>query len=160
MSKADLAGKVVLIDFWATWCPPCMKELPELRDMVEAYDKKDAKGVVVIALSEDEGEGADGSRKLVEETLAEKKLDGMTKGKVGKVALDPSGDIGKAFEVTGLPTVMLLDAKGIVRAVHVGYDPEIRDGADQGDRRPPRRQAADPPRAKDGGEEKPEKGKA
>ena len=128
LSKADLAGKVVLIDFWATWCPPCMKELPEIRDLVQAYEKKGGKGVVVIALSQDEGEGegADGSRKLVEETLAKNKLDLVGKGKVGKVALDPAGEIGKAFEVTGLPTLMLLDAQGIVRAVHVGYDPEIR----------------------------------
>jgi thiol-disulfide isomerase/thioredoxin len=40
LGKADLAGKVVLIDFWATWCPPCRKELPEIQKLIEGFDER------------------------------------------------------------------------------------------------------------------------
>ena len=69
MTKADLAGKVVMIDFWATWCGPCLMELPEVQKMVEAY-AKDKKDVVIVALSQDSkpSELAE-VRKLIEKTL-------------------------------------------------------------------------------------------
>ncbi len=121
--KADLAGKVVLIDFWATWCGPCLMELPEIQKLIEHY--KDAgKDVVVVALSQDERpEEISEVRKLVEKTLATKKIT-LEAGSVGRIGLDPSGSVGKAFDVEGFPTLVILDGKGIVRSAHVGYDPD------------------------------------
>ena len=74
VTKADLAGKVVLIDFWATWCGPCLMELPEIQKLVEHY--KDAKKeVVIVALSQDDDpKEISEIRTLVEKTLAEKKI--------------------------------------------------------------------------------------
>src|SRR6185437_6837758 len=103
VAKADLAGKVVLIDFWATWCGPCLKELPDVQKLIDAY-AKDKKDVVIVALSQDK-EPADLQevRKLVEQTLAERKVT-LTGTSVGLVALDPSNTIGDAFSVEAIPT--------------------------------------------------------
>jgi thiol-disulfide isomerase/thioredoxin len=119
LSKGDLAGKVVLLDFWATWCGPCLMELPEVQKLVEAY-AKDKKDVRIVALSQDDqpNELAE-VRKLVEKTLDEKKIK-LTGTSVGLVGLDPSRSVGEAFQVNAYPTVVLLDGKGIVQAAHVG----------------------------------------
>jgi thiol-disulfide isomerase/thioredoxin len=121
VSKADLAGKVVMIDFWTTWCPPCMRELPEIQGLITSYAKK-AKDVVIVALSQDkEPRELSEVRKLVEDTLSEKKIV-LTGTNVGMIALDPSQTVGEAFSVEGFPTVVLLDRKGIIQAAFVGLE--------------------------------------
>src|SRR5262249_22133568 len=74
LSKADLAGKVVLIDFWATWCGPCLMELPEIQKLIDRYADT-RKGVIIVALSEDrQPDELSEIRTLVEKTLADNKL--------------------------------------------------------------------------------------
>jgi thiol-disulfide isomerase/thioredoxin len=123
ITKAELAGKVVVIDFWATWCGPCLKELPEIQTLVEAYAKsKFQKDVVVVALSQDD-EPAELSeiRKLVEKTLTDNKIE-LSASPVGLIGLDPSNSVGKGFEVQGYPTLVILDAKGTLQSIHEGID--------------------------------------
>jgi len=125
LSKADLAGKVVMIDFWATWCGPCIIELPEVQKMVEGYAKKD-KELLIVALSQDSRPSEPAAvRKLIEETLGSKKIT-LTGSPVGVVGHDPDGTVGSAFNVEALPTVVILDGKGVVQSVHVGYNENVR----------------------------------
>lgn len=126
LSKADLAGKVVVLDFWATWCEPCLVELPEIQKLVEQY-KASAKEVLIIALSQDSvPEEISEVRKLVEKTLADKKID-LIGGPVGRIGLDPSNSVGQAFDVEGLPTLVILDGKGTIQAVHIGLSADTKE---------------------------------
>lgn len=125
VTKADLAGKVVLLDFWATWCGPCLRELPEIAALIEEYNQA-GKPVVVLAASQDRKPKDGAVRALVESTMKEHKLD-LVRPPVGLVALDPEMALGQAFKVEALPTVFLLDKKGVVQGVHIGAGDDIRE---------------------------------
>ena len=120
VAKADLAGKVVLLDFWATWCGPCMAEMPDIAKLIDGYAKA-GKPVVVVAVSIDQADEGDidDVRAKVEKTLKAKELD-LQVGGVGRIALDPSLTIARAYKAEAIPQLVLIDAKGIVRHVHIG----------------------------------------
>ena len=99
-------GKVVVLDFWATWCGPCVKALPELIEKTSQFNEKD---VVFIAVNQGE------SRKMISTFLKKKKLQGLT------VALDKKQNIGRDYEVQGIPKTVIIDQKGIIRHVEVGF---------------------------------------
>jgi thiol-disulfide isomerase/thioredoxin len=96
---ADFKGRPILVNLWATWCEPCLREMPSLDRLRAKFDDK----LTVLAISEDRGGG-----KIVNPFVAKLEL-----GKL-KIYLDPKSDVGRAFGVRGLPTSIVIDAEGRV----------------------------------------------
>jgi peroxiredoxin len=97
---ASLRGRVVLVNFWATWCPPCRLEMPAFQ---RTWASRGARGLVVVGISEDRGGEAEVRRFLAE------------RGVTYPVAMD-DGRAGAAFGgVRALPTSFLIDRRGVVR---------------------------------------------
>jgi thiol-disulfide isomerase/thioredoxin len=96
---ADFRGKLVLVNLWATWCAPCLREMPSLERLQSQLGDR----IIVLAVSEDRGGG-----KAVEPFIEKLSLKSV------KIYVDPKSAVGKAFEVQGLPTSLLIDREGKV----------------------------------------------
>jgi thiol-disulfide isomerase/thioredoxin len=105
-SIESLRGRVVLIDFWASWCGPCRMLAPRLSALSTRYA---AQGLTVVGMTTD---GA-------EEAAVFAARHGMRYG----VVVDGAGETSRAYGITSLPTMLLVDKAGVVREVFVGFDP-------------------------------------
>jgi peroxiredoxin len=94
-----LRGKVVLLNFWATWCPPCRREMP---DMEKLYRRFGEKGLIVLAVSDEK-------RETVEKFLKEQNY-------TFPVLLDPDRKVNTAFGIEGIPNSFLFDRQGKLAA--------------------------------------------
>jgi peroxiredoxin len=95
----SLQGKVVLVNFWATWCPPCRKEMPDLDALYKQFQKQ---GLVILAISD---EDADKVKPLIAE-----------KGISYTVLLDPGRKVNTLFNVMGIPKTFIYDRSGKLTA--------------------------------------------
>jgi cytochrome c biogenesis protein CcmG, thiol:disulfide interchange protein DsbE len=109
------AGKVVLLDFWASWCAPCLQSFPWMNDLQQDYDEA---GLVVLAVNLDQ-----------DRTLAEAFL-GKTPARF-RVEYDPAGTVARQFDVQAMPTSFLIDRQGRIRARHAGFKEKHREGREQ-----------------------------
>ena len=105
ISLDELRGKVVWVDFWASWCPPCRAETPVLREL---YARHRDDGLEVIGVSVQES-SADDVRRYVD-----------AYGIGYPIVADLTGSIFRAWRVYGLPTQFILDRDGLIRAVVQG----------------------------------------
>jgi peroxiredoxin len=105
ISLSDYRGKVVLVNFWATWCPPCRAEIP---DIEAAYRARSGDGFVVLGINGQE------SRETVQPFV---EAQGMTY----PILLDEQGRVASEYRVLGMPMSLMIDREGVIRARHVGY---------------------------------------
>lgn len=102
----SLRGKVVLLDFWASWCVPCRKSFPWMNGLNERYGKR---GLVIVAVNLDKTR--DPALTFLESVPAS-----------FTVAFDPDGKLAEAYHVKGMPTSYLISTDGKVLESHIGFD--------------------------------------
>ena len=105
ISLDDLRGKVVVLDFWGTWCPPCVESVPELRNLQKRYAKEPS--FVLIGISSDHDE------ETWRDFTAKNKM-------VWPQYLDKDRHIQRAFGVHAFPTYIVIDHEGIIRYQSIG----------------------------------------
>jgi cytochrome c biogenesis protein CcmG/thiol:disulfide interchange protein DsbE len=105
LKLADYKGKVLVLNFWATWCPPCRAEIP---DFVEAYAANKDKGLEILGVS-------------VDRMTADRLLPFVSKAKINYPVVLADAKIVQDYEPGDyIPTTIIIDKKGIVRRRHVG----------------------------------------
>jgi peroxiredoxin len=109
VSLADFKGRVVVLDFWATWCRPCVEAIPHMQALAERLTEEP---VTVLGVNRDDP----GSEKKVENFLEKKKI-------TLRQVLDFEGKIAEQYRVTGIPCTVLIDQQGLVQEISVGFAP-------------------------------------
>lgn len=133
LALKDLKGKVVVVEFWATWCPPCRKSIPHL---IELNKKLAGKGVVIMGLTNEPKE----------------KVEPFAKELAMDYAIGGESTSSKDYGVTGIPTAFILDTAGTITWQGHPMNPEFEKSLEeQLTKTPP---AAETPKAKAKGKNK------
>jgi len=103
-------GRVVYLDFWASWCAPCRQSFPWMQEMQETYGRQ---GLAIVAVDVDKSQ-SDAQKFLAE---FHPTFD---------VRFDPKGELAEHFHVQGMPTGLAIDRRGVVRFTHLGFRPMDR----------------------------------
>ncbi|WP_404459354.1 TlpA family protein disulfide reductase [Oceanobacillus kapialis] len=101
LQLADLQGKKVILNFWATWCPPCKEEMPEMQDIHEKYG--DEVEVVAVNMTSTEASGIEDVQTFNEEYAY-----------TYTMPLDEDGNISKAYKVFNVPTTYFINTDGTI----------------------------------------------
>jgi cytochrome c biogenesis protein CcmG/thiol:disulfide interchange protein DsbE len=107
VALSELKGKVVVVDFWATWCPPCRKSLPHVQKLSEDQSRF-KEGLRVLAVNARE------PKAKIEPFMQENKY-------TFAVPMDSTGKTMGAYQVSGIPTTVVIGRDGVVRDVFVGF---------------------------------------
>ncbi|MBN1794642.1 MAG: redoxin domain-containing protein [Candidatus Omnitrophica bacterium] len=99
VTLSDLRGKVVILDFWATWCPYCVKGIPSLQRMYAAYQEK---GLVVLGIN---------IRESIPKVTSFVNAHAITY----PMLLDSDGAVAEAYNVRGIPNYLILDGDGVIQ---------------------------------------------
>ena len=107
VSLRALRGQVVLINFWATWCGPCRKEMPLLEQIQRKYAPL---GFTMLGVNVEE------DTRLMDTFLKDVPV-------TFPILLDPANGVSKLYNVSAMPSTVIVDRKGNVRFIHQGYKP-------------------------------------
>jgi len=110
VTLSKLTGNVVVVDFWATWCPPCRASLPHLQALSADKEKYD-NGLRVLAVNAREG------KDKIEPFMLKNKY-------TFAVPMDADGKAMGEYGVKGIPTTVVIGRDGVVRAVFIGFNPQ------------------------------------
>ncbi len=108
MKLSDLSGKVIFLDFWASWCKPCKEEFPYLINLYNNY--KDS-GFVVVAVN------VDNEKDKLDNFLTNLGVDVPF-----TVITDKEGKVPSLYNLDAMPTSFLIDKKGIIKFKHIGFE--------------------------------------
>lgn len=114
---SDLGGKVILIDFWASWCVPCKKSMPHL---IETYNRLKDSNFTVIAVN------LDTDKEKIFEFQKNNELEIPF-----AIIFDKNSKLPSIYNVEGMPTTVIIDKQGTIRYKEVGYDNEIKEKIDK-----------------------------
>ena len=114
-SPSKAKGKVLVLDFWATWCVPCKDSFPRLDGIYRKYKDK---GLELVGVTSDEDPAK--IDKFVKETNA-----------TFPIGRDAGGKATDTYKVEKMPTTFVIDRKGVVRYAHGGYEPKDADDLDK-----------------------------
>lgn len=103
---SELRGKVVVLNLWATWCPPCRAEMPALQ---QAYDDYRDHGLEILAVNTTFQDSADDAAEFVKEL-----------GVTFPVLLDTTGQVSRSYALRAMPTTYFIDRQGIIREIVLG----------------------------------------
>jgi len=107
LSLAQYKGQVVMLNFWASWCGPCRQEMPLLENIYKKYNKM---GFTLIGVNvEPDSKAAEGFLKETPVSFP--------------VIYDKDSTVSKAYDVSGMPSTVIIDRKGNIRVLHRGYKP-------------------------------------
>lgn len=109
VSLKDFKGQVVILNFWATWCPPCRQEMPEFNEM--NAELKESGEAVLLAINLTDGRRETKSK--VDQFLKSNNYD-------MRVLLDSEGQAAGIFSIRGIPTTVVIDREGVLRGQIVG----------------------------------------
>jgi len=107
ISLSQYKGQVVMLNFWASWCGPCRQEMPLLENIYKKYNKM---GFTLIGVNvEPDSKAAEGFLKETPVSFP--------------VIYDKDSTVSKAYDVSGMPSTVIIDRKGNIRVLHRGYKP-------------------------------------
>ncbi len=106
VTLSGLQGQAVVVNFWATWCPPCWAEMPAIQEM---YDTFHEQGLVILAVNATNQDTYAGIAPFIEEY-----------GLTFPILLDSSDEAGSLYQVRSLPTTIFIGRDGVIRKIVVG----------------------------------------
>ncbi len=110
IKSSDLSGKIVLINFWATWCSKCLQELPQFDKVYQTYKDNDNVMIIAVDLGTD-GESLEKAKKFI-----------AKKGFEWTTAFDADTSAFSKMKLEDIPATVILDRSGNIRLIHTGYN--------------------------------------